>query len=435
MSSQDPLIDVNQIESEIAARVQRKNCKKEDIDVLRPVPEYAASRPKEQSLGLAVVIRFFKKVIRGILLFLSAIKFDFNRRRHRLEINQLLPAFNYGDAIGNAAINIQKVLRQAGIKSTIYAEYIHPKMTFRAKPSCLCPKKKPIIYHMAIGSKLSNQIPRFQSLKIMNYHNITPSRFFEDYNEMTAQLCKEGQEQLKFLSDKIDLAVADSDYNRKELDDLGYVNTFASPIILHFEDYEQPCEPSLLDRLRANGQVTNLLFVGRIAPNKKQEDIIKVFYYYKKYINPDSCLYLVGSYKGMETYYRSLLDMIAKLDLKDVFFTGHVSFRELLSYYRAADLFLCMSEHEGFCIPLVEAMYFNIPIIAYDSSAVSETLGNAGLLVQDKDYPAIAELIDITLNSELIRRRLKQNSADRIKDLSTENAEKSFLSAIQSILQ
>src|SRR5690606_3919553 len=145
---------------------------------------------------------------------------------------------------------------------------------------------------------------------------------------------------------------------------------------------------------------TNLLFVGRIAPNKKQDDIIKIFYYYKKFINPESRLILVGSYIGMERYYSELIKLVNDLDLQDVFFTGHIPFESILAYYQISHLFLCMSEHEGFCVPIVEAMLFDLPIIAYRSSAVPATLGNAGFVVSEKNYKAIAELIHIVLNDQ-----------------------------------
>lgn len=106
---------------------------------------------------------------------------------------------------------------------------------------------------------------------------------------------------------------------------------------------------------------TNFIFVGRVAPNKKQEDVIRAFYCYKKYCNPKSRLFIVGSYNGMERYYHRLRRYVGALELDNVVFTGHIPFAQILAYYHLADLFLCMSDHEGFCVPLVEAMYFNLP--------------------------------------------------------------------------
>ena len=111
-------------------------------------------------------------------------------------------------------------------------------------------------------------------------------------------------------------------------------------------------------------------------------------------------LFFVGKYAGMEAYYEQLKRYVEALDLKDVYFTGHIKFDEILAYYRTADVFVCMSEHEGFCVPLVEAMYFGVPIVAYDSSAIADTLGNGGILTEDKDPKLVAEIINRLVQDE-----------------------------------
>ena len=121
----------------------------------------------------------------------------------------------------------------------------------------------------------------------------------------------------------------------------------------------------------------NILFTGRVVPNKKQEDVIEAFYYYKRFIQPKSRLILVGSFAGIDKYHDQLEAYVNKLGLEDVIFTGQIKFDEILAYYQLADLFLCMSEHEGFCVPIVEAMYFNVPVIARDTSAIAWTLAGS----------------------------------------------------------
>ena len=149
------------------------------------------------------------------------------------------------------------------------------------------------------------------------------------------------------------------------------------PILIPFSDYEKEPDRRVLRRYKGDGK-TNLLFVGRIAPNKKQENVIRAFYFYHKYYSPDSRLFLVGSWSGMESYYERLCDYVKALGIAEhVVFTGHIRFDEILAYYHLADVFLCMSEHEGFCVPLVEAMYFHVPIVAYSCAAVPDTLEEA----------------------------------------------------------
>jgi len=351
-----------------------------------------------------------------------------------LNINQLLPNLSYGDAVSNSALGISRALSKIGIKNAIYAQHIHPRMRRYAKPATKCPRNQPVIYHMSIGSDLAHSIPEFENTKIMIYHNITPPHFFTGYNPLIEQLCLYGREQLASIKDYFDYAFADSEFNQHELIQLGYSNTAIVPLIFNFDEYRKTPSSDIIEKYKADDGYVNLLFVGRIVPNKRQEDIIKVFYYYKKFINPKSRLFLVGSHNGMERYMHDLKALIESLHLTDVIFTGHVPFDQILAYYRIADLFICMSEHEGFCVPLVEAMFFDLPIIAYNSSAIASTLGSAGFLISEKkDYKAIAELIQIILDDQTIRDRLAHNRRTRLEELSNKNAEQIFLHQIRSI--
>jgi glycosyltransferase involved in cell wall biosynthesis len=166
-------------------------------------------------------------------------------------------------------------------------------------------------------------------------------------------------------------------------------------------------------------------FVGRIVPNKKFEDIIAAFTLYQRNYDQDAKLFLVGNYGKDDVYYRRLRDYVQELGVKNVFFTGHISFAEILAYYRIADVFVCMSEHEGFCVPIVESMLFKTPIIAFDAGAVADTLGGGGILLKEKDPLLTAGLIDRVvrdgeLREEILkgqRRQLSRFRFERIRDL------------------
>ncbi|MDE6102076.1 MAG: glycosyltransferase, partial [Ruminococcus sp.] len=170
-----------------------------------------------------------------------------------------------------------------------------------------------------------------------------------------------------------------------------------------------------------------------IAPNKKQENIIKTFYFYKK-TNPDSRLILVGSYAGMENYYERLETYVKALGLSDVIFTGHVKFSEILAYYRIADVFLCMSEHEGFCVPLTEAMFFNVPVIALNAGAVSGTLGGSGILLPDNDPVFASEMIEYTLNNSDFRRHITDGQKKRLADFSYKKTSRLFRTQLKKFI-
>ena len=162
----------------------------------------------------------------------------------------------------------------------------------------------------------------------------------------------------------------------------------------------------------------NFIFVGRIAPNKKQEDVIRAFSCYQRFCNPKSRLILVGSWSGAESYYRRLCRYTAALQAENVLFTGHIPFPDILAYYHVADLFLCMSEHEGFCVPLVEAMYFGVPILAYRACAVPDTLGDSGILLDKKDPVEAAMVADRILTDTSLRRELVARQRRRQQDFS-----------------
>ena len=205
------------------------------------------------------------------------------------------------------------------------------------------------------------------------------------------------------------------------------------PILIKFEDYEK--KPNKLVMKKCDDGYTNIIFVGRIAPNKKQEDVIESFYYYNKYYNEKSRLILVGSYGGMEKYYVRLKDYSEKLGAKNVIFTGHIKFDEILAYYHMADLFLCMSEHEGFCVPLVESMYFDVPIIAYDSCAIGGTLAGSGILLKDKKALETAGVMNYVLTHEQIKDELIKNQKTRLADFDNEVIAKQFLEYLSNYLE
>jgi glycosyltransferase involved in cell wall biosynthesis len=224
---------------------------------------------------------------------------------------------------------------------------------------------------------------------------------------------------LKFKG-KINLAVGDSEHNVSELKQMGFDGCLSIPILLDYEKFAVQPDREILAKYKSPGWV-NWLFVGRVFPNKKQEDIIKAFYFFKKYIRPASRLILVGSYKDMPLYHEYLRYFVDKLGLrKDVILTGGVSESELAAYYQAADLFMCMSEHEGFCVPLIEAIHAGVPVMAFDSTAVPETLGDTGVLIKEKRFPEIAELARYVLENTDLRNKIVEEQKTRLQVYSRE---------------
>ncbi len=327
----------------------------------------------------------------------------------------MLASMSYGDAITDYSLEIQKILRLQRYHSEIFVEMCDGLMwkyirRFEEYPKISSPSNI-LILHFSILSQVSKLAYYLPDKKILLYHNITPSHFFADYHPHLAGQCYHGRRELKTFKNRCELALGDSEFNRQELESLGFPQTGVLPIIIDFRKFDQPSDP-LVPHLYPEGRTT-FLFVGRMVPNKRVEDIIKLFYCYHRYINPKSQLILVGEYRGFERYYDSLKNLIAELSLEDVHFTGHVEFEELIAYYKMADVYISMSEHEGFCVPILEAFYFQIPVVANNAAAVPYTMRGGGVLVNHKDFPLIAELIHHILSHSPLKEEIiaAQNSA------------------------
>lgn len=354
-----------------------------------------------------------------------------------MRVVQLLPTISFGDAVSNDTLALHRVLTGAGYNTAIYAENIDPRLGKHAA----CPvstlqlrQEDVLLYHMSTGTDLNRQIPSFPCAKIMMYHNITPPAFFEPYNLQAAALTQYGLEGLRDLKDTFDMCLTDSAFNLSNLREYGYVCPMeVRPILIPFTDYDQKPDAQLLHDMTADGW-TNLLFVGRIAPNKRQENLIRTFYHYKQR-NPKSRLILAGSDAGMENYRERLETYVQALELPDVIFTGKIRFDQILAYYRAADAFLCMSEHEGFCVPLAEAMHFGVPIIALNSCAVPDTLGGSGLLLDTPDPLEAALLTERLCTDKQLRRAVIDGQTKRLADFQYEKIRDLFLGQIRHFLE
>lgn len=344
-----------------------------------------------------------------------------------MRIIQLMPTLAYGDAVGNDALALYKFLLRKGYKTLIYAEHIDPRINKKAvKHYTQMPALSEddiLLYHFSTGCEVLAQILcKCICRKVMIYHNITPGEYFSEYNTGLAKLVEEGRKELRRLKNVFECCLAVSEYNKQDLIREGYTCPIeVLPILIPFEDYKTLPDEKVIKKYENDG-VTNILFTGRIAPNKKQEDVIAAFACYHKYMNPKSRLFIVGGDSGMEMYAARLRQCVKSLDVeKAVVFTGHIPFSQILAYYRLADVFLCMSDHEGFCVPLIEAMIFSIPILAYRAAAVPETLGGAGIILDDRKPEYVAKILQNVVGNRslyetqavLMRRRLDYFSYEK----------------------
>ncbi len=356
-----------------------------------------------------------------------------------MRIIQVLPCLKYGDAVGNDTLALHNALLHHGFKAEIYAEAVDEKLKkYHAYTIDMwkAPKKDDVlIYHLSIGWKYIDLVKDAKCRKMAIYHNITPKDFFKGYDNAVYDNCKRGLDEVRDLTNVFDYILCDSEFNKNDLISYGFkCKIDVLPILIPFEDYKKKPAQNIIRRYQ-NEPGHNILFVGRVAPNKKIEDIIAAFAKYKEVYDPDARLFLVGNYSGKDIYYRRLQDYVDALKLTDVHFSGHIKFNEILAYYRIADVFLCMSEHEGFCVPIVESMFFQLPIIAYDSSAVGDTLGGAGILFKEKNFNEVAALINRVVTDDVLKNEMISAEADRLSDFDNNKVENQFITFFTDYLK
>jgi glycosyltransferase involved in cell wall biosynthesis len=325
-----------------------------------------------------------------------------------IAVHQVLATLGYGDAIGNEVLGIQRVLRAAGFESEIFVETAERRvedltvdyweLRAASHPDNI------LIHHFSIGSRASRIAYALPDRMVLIYHNITPPEYFVDVHPLLVQLCYLGRRELGLYANRCDLALGDSEYNRQELEALGFPDSGVLPVVPDFSHLSAP--PDYVNGGAFDDDWVNLLFVGRTIPNKRLEDVIRWFHAYKRWFNPRSRLLLVGAHSGFERYLAMLNELVARLGTADVYFLGHVANEELVACYQLADVFLCASEHEGFCVPLVEAFHMGVPVIAYAATAVPATMDGGGVLVRTKDPIHVAALIDRIVTDRELQDRI-----------------------------
>jgi len=311
-------------------------------------------------------------------------------------INQWVPAAHKGDAIGDSACRVRDLLRRMGHESELYALTIDDNLRdavrkFSDAGAC---RGDITIFHFALPSPMTAEFASLRRGRVLQYHNVTPAHFFAPYEPALFRLASLARRELASLADATDLAFGDSEYTRGELEEIGFRSTGVMPIAVDTERLAGAPASPVLDEILADGLV-NFLFVGRIAPNKKIEDHIRLAEHYKRYIDTYYRFIFVGRYDAVPRYYatvRALMDAY-EMPADRFIFTGPVPDAELAAYYRAASVYVSLSEHEGFCVPVVESMAMDVPVLAYSSTAVPDTLGGAGVQFAPKDLEYAAELL------------------------------------------
>ena len=289
-------------------------------------------------------------------------------------VNQWVPAAHKGDAIGDSARRVRELLRQLGHTSDVYALSIDDELTDDVRPFADPDARRGdlTIFHYALPSEMTAAFESLDTGRILQYHNVTPASFFAPYDAGLFRLAALGRQELATLAGRVDLALGDSEYNRQELESLGFSPTGVFPIAVDTARVTRHVDRPALEEILDDGLV-NFLFVGRIAPNKKIEDHIRLAEHYKRYVDAYYRFIFIGRFDVVPRYYAMIRALMAEYRLlNDRFiFTGPVPDEELAVYYQHAAVYTSLSEHEGFCVPLVEAMATDVPVLAYAAAASS----------------------------------------------------------------
>jgi glycosyltransferase involved in cell wall biosynthesis len=261
--------------------------------------------------------------------------------------------------------------------------------------------------------------------RVLQYHNITPAYFFAPYQPDLFALTARARLELATLVGRVDLAIGVSEFNRRELDALGFSPTAVVPLAVDTARFASAPSCPALEAILLDDFV-NILFVGRAAPNKRLEDHIRMAEHYKRYVDDSYRFLFVGRTDAVPRYYNAIRSLIAefKMPPERFVFTGPVPDDELVTYYRCADAYVSLSEHEGFCAPLIEAMAADVPILAYAAGAVPETLGGAGLVFAPKDLEFAAEALGLLIYDETLRDAVLAGQRRRLADFGLSRIER-----------
>jgi glycosyltransferase involved in cell wall biosynthesis len=354
-----------------------------------------------------------------------------------VRIDQWVPTLHRGDAIGDSARLMRDAFRRWGHEADVYALELDAELEQDGRRFADFRPGGPddvVILHYALPSPLTEALTRHKGRRVLLYHNITPPEFFSGFEPEMVRICALGREELVTLQGSVDLALADSEFNRRELEQAGFGRTGVLPIFLDFARYAERPSPVMLRRL--GGGTINVLFVGRLAPNKRQDDLIRVFTCWRRFITPDVRLVLVGKPPRERAYFDALQRLFydSGLTPEEVLLLGHVDHDDLLACYRSAHVFLSMSEHEGFGVPLVEAMLLDVPILAYRATAVADTLGDAGVQFTEKRMDEIAEMGHLLATDDRLRAAVVAGQRRRLEAFTPDTVEATLRAYIDSLV-
>jgi glycosyltransferase involved in cell wall biosynthesis len=354
-------------------------------------------------------------------------------------VHQFVPTYAARDAIGTHVRHAQSVLRDMGLRSEIYAEgRVGVGLRAAHKPSAFKGDghRSLLVYQLSTGSKLADFVLGRPEPKVVNYHNITPPQFFAPWEPHVARELSKGRRQLAAFAESAVEGIAVSRFNEADLQAAGFTRTAVSPVMVDLDELEKSVDEQAwveLERAKRRGGA-DLLFVGRITPNKAHHDLIKAFAAYRRMYDAEARLHLVGGVSS-HAYLTAMRQFAKGLGLqRAVRFPGSVSDGVLAAHYRTADVFLCLSDHEGFCVPLLEAMHNRVPIVAHAAGAVPETVADAAVVLPDKEPTLVAAAVHRVVTDPAVREVLTAAGTTRLAAFSLDRSKAAFRTTVETVL-
>ena len=362
-------------------------------------------------------------------------------RTRPVRIDQVIPSIVERDAVSHHTLEAQRVLHSLGVVSEIYACNMGLGLAGRVHPLKDLPRERGehqwVCYQASIGSPAADAIASHPGLKLVDYHNISPSELVERWMPHLGEEVRLGRRQLAELAPIVELGFADSEFNRAELEDAGYRRTAVAPLMVDTSNLYCPPDRRVVDRLESARALGghDWLFVGQMLPHKAHHDVIKALACTRRMFDPDARLHLVGR-ESCPAYADALHRYVSALGLTAaVEFAGSISPGELAAYYSSADVLVCCSDHEGFCAPLLEAMHHRLPVVAYGVAAVPETVLDAGIVLPSKSPVLVATAVQRVLTDHQLRDALVRAGLERTRANSVDGARRAFAQAIEQVLQ
>ena len=342
-------------------------------------------------------------------------------------LHQLIPVAAPFDAIDNEAFAMRDALRALGYESELFAENIAPGMSrdVKAVSKFSDGPADALLLHYALWSDVVELALEARGPLLVRYHNVTPPEWFEEVNDVLADQCRRGRAGLPLLASRATLAIAASEFNRHALVTAGFERTTVVPILLP----EKPI------RGHADSRSSPLvLTIGRIAPNKRIDEVLRAFTLFQRVCRPDARLSIVGAGGASEAYERACKRLAARLGVRGVAFAGQVSEDEKERLLAEAAVYVSLSEHEGFSIPIVEAMRHGVPVLARAAGAVPETVGEGGIVVDTRDYAELAELLDLLVSDEGVRAGVAAGQRRQLRRFEPAAVREKLGAAVDSVL-